>query len=486
MNTSTQIGKSRIRIRLTVNGEERDVILTNPLSRLLDVLRDDLGLTGTKEGCGEGECGACSVLLNGKLVNSCLVPAAQVDGAVVLTPEGLAETDGGRLLAECFTECHGAQCGFCTPGMMMATASLLAANPDPDEQAIREGLAGNLCRCTGYDMIIDAIQMAAKKGRGLWEVILRPENLAEALEFRSRTGATPLAGGTDLMVRHRAKNGLPPTVPTPVLFVDSLPELRGVRLDGDVLEIGASVPLAVIADDPGERADWAARESGSDSASLSAALAAIPDVLRSASADLGAPALRQRATLAGNLANASPAGDTVAALYALDAELVLVNSNAERTVPLAEFIIGPGKTVLADDELILAVRIPLGEGVLAGGWNYWRKVGTRRANALTKVSLAAAAGVTGGRIVAFSMAFGAVGPIVVRVPEAESLVIGLKAADFDTRERSSLVRRLKDVIAPHITPIDDQRSTAHYRKAVSLNLISEAIESLAQHLKEYL
>jgi aerobic-type carbon monoxide dehydrogenase small subunit (CoxS/CutS family) len=102
MNTSTQIGKSRIRIRLTVNGEERDVILTNPLSRLLDVLRDDLGLTGTKEGCGEGECGACSVLLNGKLVNSCLVPAAQVDGAVVLTPEGLAETDGGRLLAECF------------------------------------------------------------------------------------------------------------------------------------------------------------------------------------------------------------------------------------------------------------------------------------------------------------------------------------------------------------------------------------------------
>jgi carbon-monoxide dehydrogenase small subunit len=169
MNTSTQIGKSRIRIRLTVNGEERDVILTNPLSRLLDVLRDDLGLTGTKEGCGEGECGACSVLLNGKLVNSCLVPAAQVDGAVVLTPEGLAETDGGRLLAECFTECHGAQCGFCTPGMMMATASLLAANPDPDEQAIREGLAGNLCRCTGYDMIIDAIQMAAKKGRGLWK-----------------------------------------------------------------------------------------------------------------------------------------------------------------------------------------------------------------------------------------------------------------------------------------------------------------------------
>jgi carbon-monoxide dehydrogenase small subunit len=138
------------------------------MARLLDVLRDDLGLTGAKEGCGEGECGACSVLLDGALVNSCLVPAAQADGAEVLTPEGLALTPGGRLMAECFTECHGAQCGFCTPGMMMASVSLLRRNPDPDEEEIRAALAGNLCRCTGYDMIIDAVRMAAEKGRGLW------------------------------------------------------------------------------------------------------------------------------------------------------------------------------------------------------------------------------------------------------------------------------------------------------------------------------
>ena len=155
-------------IVLTVNGRAREVTLSHNLTRLLDVLREDLGQTGAKEGCGEGECGACSVLLNGKLVNSCLIPASQIDGAEILTPEGLAETEAGKLLAECFTECHGAQCGFCTPGMMMATASLLLSNPKPDEQAIREGLAGNLCRCTGYDMIIDAVQMAAEKGRGIW------------------------------------------------------------------------------------------------------------------------------------------------------------------------------------------------------------------------------------------------------------------------------------------------------------------------------
>lgn len=157
-----------MRIRLTVNGRVRELSLTHQMSRLLDVLRDDLGLTGTKEGCGEGECGACLVLLDGKLVNSCLVPASQIDGSVVLTPEGLAETKAGKLLAECFTECHGAQCGYCTPGMMMASADLLYRNQHPGEQEIREALAGNLCRCTGYDMIIDAVLMAADKGRGLW------------------------------------------------------------------------------------------------------------------------------------------------------------------------------------------------------------------------------------------------------------------------------------------------------------------------------
>jgi len=157
-------------IKLKVNGRLREVDSNNDMRRLLDILRIDLGLTGAKEGCGEGECGACSVLLDGKLVNSCLVPVSQVNGSEVLTPEGLAETVEGKILAESFTECHGAQCGFCTPGMMMASAALLRTNSNPDEQEIREGLAGNICRCTGYDKIVDSVQMAsdriaAEKGR---------------------------------------------------------------------------------------------------------------------------------------------------------------------------------------------------------------------------------------------------------------------------------------------------------------------------------
>jgi carbon-monoxide dehydrogenase small subunit len=155
-------------VTLTVNGKKRTVEPESGMRRLLDVLRFDLGLTGSKEGCGEGECGACSVLMNGVLVNSCLVPVAQADGAEVLTPEGLQDTEGGRLLAECFTRKHGAQCGFCTPGMMMASYALLKRNSAPDELDIREGLSGNICRCTGYDFIIDAVLLAAEKGRGLW------------------------------------------------------------------------------------------------------------------------------------------------------------------------------------------------------------------------------------------------------------------------------------------------------------------------------
>ncbi|MCK5735064.1 MAG: FAD binding domain-containing protein, partial [Spirochaetaceae bacterium] len=210
----------------------------------------------------------------------------------------------------------------------------------------------------------------------------RPENLKEALEFRAETAAKPFAGGTDLMVRYRGKNGIPPTVPGPVLFIDGIPELRGIHLSEGSLEIGAALPLAVVAEDPGERTAFAESAGETDGSVVVEALAAIPEVLRAAAADLGAPALRQRATMAGNVANASPAGDTLAVLYALEAEVVLVSVNGKRVLAVSEFVTGPGRTLLAENELITAIRIPSP----LPDWGYWRKVGTRRANALTKVS----------------------------------------------------------------------------------------------------
>jgi aerobic carbon-monoxide dehydrogenase small subunit len=148
-------------VSFTVNGEPRTVT-THPMKRLLDVLRDDLQLTGTKEGCGEGECGACSVLVNDELVNSCLVPVMQVAGARICTVEELAKNGDLHPLQQAFAEAGGAQCGICTPGMLMASVHLLSKNPHPTMDEIREGLSGNLCRCTGYSKIFEAVYKASR------------------------------------------------------------------------------------------------------------------------------------------------------------------------------------------------------------------------------------------------------------------------------------------------------------------------------------
>jgi carbon-monoxide dehydrogenase small subunit len=151
-------------VRFIVNGESCAANVA-PMKRLLDALREDLHLTGTKEGCGEGECGSCSVRMNGELVNSCLVPVLQAEGATIQTVEGLAKDGALHPLQQAFLNCGGAQCGICTPGMLMAATQLLTINPQPSMAEIREGLAGNLCRCTGFKRIFDSVIAAAADGR---------------------------------------------------------------------------------------------------------------------------------------------------------------------------------------------------------------------------------------------------------------------------------------------------------------------------------
>ncbi len=153
---------AKCEVSFTVNGQRKKV-LAYPMERLLDVLRNDLGLTGAKEGCGEGECGSCSVLLDGMLANSCLIPVAQANGASIVTIEGMSAHHLMKPLQEAFLQCGGAQCGICTPGMILAAVHLLEKKPRPELADIREGLAGNLCRCTGYMQIFEAVARAARK-----------------------------------------------------------------------------------------------------------------------------------------------------------------------------------------------------------------------------------------------------------------------------------------------------------------------------------
>lgn len=156
---------NKVSIELTVNGEEQQVEV--PARRLLsDLLRDDLNLTGTKRGCETGICGACSVLVDGELVKSCLMLAVQARGRDVMTVEGLAADGGLHPLQQCFMDNGGLQCGYCTPGFLMASCALLANNPNPTEEEVRHGLNGNLCRCTGYVGIVESILSAAEKMRG--------------------------------------------------------------------------------------------------------------------------------------------------------------------------------------------------------------------------------------------------------------------------------------------------------------------------------
>jgi carbon-monoxide dehydrogenase small subunit len=173
----TAVGE--IEIHCTMNDAPR-TLRAFPMERLLDVLRGQLQLTGTKEGCGEGECGACSVFINGEIVNSCLVPIAQVEGASIKTIEGIAGAEQMHAVQRAFIDYGGAQCGICTPGMVMAAVDLLERNPNPTEAEIRTGLAGNLCRCTGYMKIFESVVRACGQDQDDIKVLQSGDSNAES------------------------------------------------------------------------------------------------------------------------------------------------------------------------------------------------------------------------------------------------------------------------------------------------------------------
>ncbi len=265
----------------------------------------------------------------------------------------------------------------------------------------------------------------------------RPETLKEALELRRSEKMIPLAGGTDLMVKFRNWAGLPPLFEKSVLMLNNISDLSGIYSEGKNIIIEAGVTLTETAESE-----------------------CVPAPLRKAAAQIAAPGIRNRATLAGNICNASPAGDTLVPLYVLGAKVRLENIHGRRELLISEYIRGPGKTVLKDDELLTAVIVPPDTSNIS----FYKKVGTRKANALTKVSFLGLAEIKEGILNRINLAFGAVGPVIVRSKEIEAKLIGLKSGEIDIDKVSAEFSAL-------IIPIDDQRSTAKYRKKVALNLL---------------
>jgi xanthine dehydrogenase FAD-binding subunit len=277
-----------------------------------------------------------------------------------------------------------------------------------------------------------------------------PKTLTEAAKIRKETGAVPIAGGTDLMVRYRKIAGTLPTFPWPVMIISNLEELKGISKEQDTVVIRAGTELSAICE-----------------SSL------VHPVLKDAVRQMAAPALRNLGTLAGNICNASPAGDAVCVLYALDVEIELATEKSMRRMLLSEFITGPGKTRLGTDELMTAIRIP----DLVNTMYFYKKVGTRKANALSKLSCAGLLCTEDGTISEMRLAVGAVAPLIVRSPELEKSIQSMNITEFSEAEE-----RLYQAYSDLIVPIDDQRSTAEYRNSVACGLIKEFFRLIKEEL----
>ena len=454
-----------------VNGNPVEVAGPGGL-RLLDALRIDLGLTGTKEGCGEGECGACTVLVDGMPVVSCLVPVGQVEGRDVRTVEGLAED--GRLdpIQAAFVDSGGVQCGICTPGILMSARAFLDSGAEPTDAAIREVIAGNLCRCTGYMKIIDAIARAAatapREVRGglptvprelpgpamrpnvepgsdvrVGPALARPTTLAEAFALLAEGTWRPIAGGTDVMVQLADD---PAAANMALLDLTGIEELRGIRVVGDRLVIGATATYGDLRRSP--------------------LVAAHLPALAQMSEVFGATQLQNMATLGGNVVNASPAGDSLPLILATEAILVAGGAGGERAIPAASFFTGYRTTALRPGELLLRIEFPLD----ARRQLRYRKIGTRRALALAKVALAVtwrqendSAAWRDVRI-----AVGTVTDVPIRAPSAEAVLEGA-VASADVADRAAAA------ILLDIHPRDGLRSTAAYRRSATSRVLRRMV-----------
>ncbi len=432
--------------RLRLNGDT--ATSSTPDMILLDWIRQKGGCTGAKEGCAEGDCGACSVLMSppegGRFrpVNACLLTVGQAAGHEILSVEGLGNRLRPHPLQEKIAAGGGTQCGYCTPGFVIAGAALIDRNSEPAPEDVHDALAGNLCRCTGYRSIVSAVQSAAPLADALGEAppavsgedlgaILHPRSIRDAIRMAGDPKARIVAGGTDLVLEIR--NGRRP--PSRLISLRRIPELRRIQRFRDRIVIGGACPLEDMLPDIESR--WPS----------------FGRILRR----FGSPQIRSLATLGGNLATASPIGDAAPPLLALDAVLQIVGPIRRRRVPMSEFLTGYRSSALKSAELVEEIQIPLPPPRTE--FRAW-KVSKRYDQDISTVSAAfRIRRDPAGRIVDARAAFGGMLDRPFRSRRTEA---ALTEGNFDAAA---------DAIALDARPIDDVRGSARYRHLAAAGLV---------------
>lgn len=430
------------RVRFLLNGEEIEIDVGDK-EVLLFTLRDRLKITSVKEGCSIGECGACTVLIDDRPFYSCLTLSKKVQGRHVKTVEYLSK-GGLHPIQEAFIEKGAVQCGFCTPGMVLSAYSLLMRKKDPDESEIKKAISGNLCRCTGYIQIIEAIKAASKIALEGESSRQNPEKIYQSLVevFERLKGAVnPIlyAGGTDILIKYRYGE-----IDGDFVDVTSVPELHGIRRENGYVKIGGASTHSEIAE-----SDMIQKR--------------LPS-LSLACGSVGSPQIRNLGTLAGNIANASPAADTLPPLVIHDAMCVIQSPDSKRIVPLAEIIVGPYRNSLGKHELITEIQLKELEGYREG----FIKVGRRKVLSISRLSLAYAIKEDGEIIEDLRIGLGSLCPRPLRPKSFEDFMRG-KRKDRET------IRKGCEVLFEEIIRVSGERPSYKYKFPVLRDLIFKII-----------
>jgi xanthine dehydrogenase small subunit len=477
----------RDHVLVYINGRPVEARGAAAFLSLSDFLRRERGLTGTKVVCAEGDCGACAVLL-GRLnaagnrleysaVNSCILRMFQLDATHIVTIEGLAENGTPNPIQEAMVACHGAQCGFCTPGMVVGIFDLMQSGGKVTEETVRRGLVGNLCRCTGYDSIIHAAMQTDRAKlkrvdqlyppRGMIEALaaaegqavsvpagasryFKPVGLAEALRFRAENpGCLIVAGATDFGVqcnKGTRQIGV-------VMAASGLKELAGISIADGVITVGATATLTQL-----ERFT----------------VECLPELSRFL-AWFGSPLIKNSGTLAGNVVNASPIADSVPAMFVLDAEIEITSAaGGSRWVNIHQFYKGYRQTILAGAELVTRVRWAVPK---EGDVFKLYKVSRRLDLDIATFGAAVWMRRIGTIIEDVRIAYGGVGPTVMRMVKTEAMLRG-KAATLELFEQAG------GCAGEEVSPITDVRGSKDYRRALAENILVKFWYDLGENVPE--